>query len=185
MPILYLRHSEDSEGNSTFLHDAKLVNSGKRDSYKKAVHLVNKYGFPTKIYISPFERARETAIYFSKALKLIDPKKKVEFRIDPKLSRFFTKKDQKNPEMRDKTKRYNPPVYEEIDDLYSRINKQLLSMRERGYLNPNGKITIWCLTHALFCKKMLLISGLESPEHIPFLADYCIAEKDGKLILVK
>lgn len=176
--IILIRHSIDNEIESTYAHDAKLKNSGKRLAYKKAVQLIKKYGFPSRVYLSPFERTRSTAIYFAKAFKDINPNVKVDFRIDPKLSRYFTRRDQKDPQVRMKTLGYEPPIFEDIDDLMSRINRQVSSMDKKKYFEKGN---VWCISHGLYIKKLLSSLGLESPNRVPFLEHYILEKKNGQI----
>ena len=58
--IIYIRHAHDNEKHAKHKHDHRLTKKGKYQA-KKLIHpLIEKYGYPTKIYFSPFIRCRET-----------------------------------------------------------------------------------------------------------------------------
>lgn len=184
--IILLRHANDNEEEATHMNDAHITKSGKRKAKKKAKYLVKKYGFPERILCSPYVRARETLKVFCKYLKKLDPDKyrSMEKRIDRRLSRFFTPTQQKNPEIRDDTQRFRPPIYEDIPKMMVRLQDHVKSCLKKGYLN-NAKQNTWCISHGLAIKKLMLSLGNHAPESVPFLEHYPLLYSNKKIIHVK
>jgi broad specificity phosphatase PhoE len=184
MVLIYMRHAEDNERDSTLAHDAKITKHGKKACIKTTKRLVELYGYPKRILCSPFLRARQTLKELLTALKEIDKEKykKLDTRIDRKLGRFFTPSQQRNPEIRESTEKYNPPVYEHVTSFVDRLESQVNSCYRRGYFE--SKDVTWCISHGLAIKKILISLGLPHPDTIPFLAYYPMTVKDKKAVLI-
>lgn len=181
--IIIFRHAKDDEKAASYDHDAHITEDGAAEIPSKVKHLVKKYGFPDIILCSPFVRARETLTVIRSTLKGHRKFSQVKFKIEKKLSRFFTSDQQKNPSMRPDTKKYKPPVYEHISDFNERLKGVLYKLVVKGYGNKDGPI-VWCVSHGLAVKKMLLSIGLDSPESVPALATYPLYYKSGRFRFV-
>lgn len=185
--IIYIRHCEDNEADATFCHDAKITSHGKKKAKKKVKELVQKYGYPSRILCSPFLRARQTLEIFKSILKKLDPEQYAKLRrqieIDTRLGRFFTPEQQKHPEVRGSTKKYQPPVKESINKFVRRLEKQANRCYQKGYFNDDGHV-VWCISHGLAIKKLLLSLGLDAPESVPFLESYPMISRDGKAAII-
>lgn len=179
--IIYIRHSHDDEKNATHDHDAHITEKGHTKIRELVKSLISKYGYPDRIYCSPFARARETLKLFREALKIVlkgPDFKKIKFKVDNRLSRYFTSDQQRNPSIRNDTKRYDPPIYEEITDFIERLKSMIDYLVQLGY--GDKQPVVWCLSHGLSIKKTLLSLKLKSPESVPFLAAYPIRSRYGK-----
>jgi len=176
--IIYIRHSHDDEDAATHDHDAHITEKGHPRIKALVKHLIKEYGYPDRVYCSPFARARETLKLVRGHLKSYPKSKNIKFQIDVRLSRYFTSDQQKNPSIRDDTKRYDPPIYEDIDDFVDRLKEMVLHLVNKGY--GDKQPVVWCLSHGLSIKKTLLGLKLKSPDSVPFLAYYPIRHKDGK-----
>lgn len=153
---IYMRHGND-EKKSLYKHDKSLDSSSQYEQsiIEKTKDLIALYGYPDKIYCSPFRRARETVHIMRQLLN-------VEIIINPNLSRFFQDKEKSNPSVRKKTMKYNPPIQE------SRIEfKQRVKQVEKIIDKEPGNI--WCITHYLVIKQIGKKYNKEIPKRMPFL----------------
>lgn len=151
---VYMRHGND-EKKSTFKQDNSLNSSYEDDILEKTKLLINLYGYPKKIYCSPFRRARETVHIMKNILD-------VEIIIDPKLSRFFSKEEKLNPSVRAKTLKYNPPINETGPEFKKRVNKIEKKIN-------NESCVVWVVTHYLVIKNVCKKYNKEIPKKMPFL----------------
>lgn len=156
---IYIRHGND-EKKSNFKHDHSLNSS--KEIKQEIIHFTNKlimkYGYPDKIYCSPFKRVRSTVKIMKKILN-----NNVEIIVDPKLSRYFTKKEQEKPEVRDYTLKYKPPIYENTKLFKKRVDKFYKKVDQQKDKN------IWCITHYLVIKHICKKKQIEIPKRMPFL----------------
>lgn len=152
---IYMRHGND-EKTSTFKQDKSLNSSSQceQDIIDKTHQLIKLYGYPKKIYCSPFRRARETVHIMNKILN-------VEIIIDSKLSRFFSKKEKLNPSVRTKTLKYNPPITESRLEFKQRV-KEIEKI-------INKEESVWVITHYLVMKNICKKYNKEIPSKMPFL----------------
>lgn len=155
---IYLRHGNDEVRHPTFKHDHSL-NSKSATEYEIinfTKKLIKKYGYPSKIYCSPFKRARATVRIMKKYLP------HTEIIIDSDLSRYFTKKEQLNPSVREYTMKYNPPLYENKQEFQRRVD------RIERHVNQQRDVC-WCITHYLVIKYLCKKHQINIPRHMPFL----------------
>jgi len=159
--IVYLRHGEDTK--SGYKYDEKLTSRGKKDAKNLAKNLIQKYGFPDVIYCSPFYRTRQTRHQMSKVINRYTDKYIVNI-IDPRLSRFFTKREMRNPDIRSDTMRKNAPIYETSSEFRNRVREQLYDMENKDEYN-----VIWCICHTLIIKYVAEFKNIQRDEHINYL----------------
>lgn len=146
---LYIRHGND-ETTSYYKQDTRLNQSFKQDIITVTQELIKQYGYPDKIYCSPFKRARET---LNVMMTLI----KCPVFIDSNLSRFFSEKETLNPKVRPSTLKYNPPIQESKQEFKYRAD----------HLKYKGNV--WCITHFLIIKRTAKRAAKHVPHTMPFL----------------
>ncbi len=153
---IYMRHGND-EKKSNYKHDKSLNSSSQYEQniIEKTKELIKLYGYPDKIYCSPFRRARETVHIMRQLLN-------VEIIIDPRLSRFFNEKEKSKPSVRRKTLQYNPPIHETKEQFKQRV-KNVEKMIHKQSCN------IWCITHYLVIKRISKKYNKPIPNKMPFL----------------
>jgi hypothetical protein len=159
---IFLRHGNDNK-KCKYLHDNSLnleKSANTSDILKLTKYLIATYGYPKKIYCSPFYRAIQTAQIMQTQLNGL--KNNVKIYIDPKLSRFFSPREQNNPSVRQRTYKYNPPIYETRYDFYDRVDKLNDKLNYR-----TG--TTWYITHYLIIKRIANHHNVVIPDHMPFL----------------
>lgn len=167
MVILYIRHAKDR--TSSHKHDEKLTEEGKQEAYNVALNLLEKYGIPDIIYYSPYHRAKKTLKYMMKAISKYrkmnntnSSNKKAEIIIDPRLGRFFTKKERRNPELRDNTIKRGAIIHETWEDFETRIENQVNEI-------SNSDTNIWNITHTLVLLKLSRYKNIDFHSHVEYL----------------
>jgi len=153
MVLIYIRHGHDYTRSHD--HDERLSDRGKKESYKYALELVEKYGIPEVIYHSPYFRARQTAKLMVKSIyKRHNIKIKRE--LDPKLGRYFTSKQKRNPDIKRSTQRKGAIIYEDWDQFKNRVNEQMIEHSLEG-----KEKNIWCITHNLVVRRMYKLKEMK------------------------
>ena len=156
---IILRHGND-ECKTNYKHDPHLkhCNHCKNDIIITTEELIKKYGYPNKIYCSPFTRVRETVDLMHKVFKKRHVH--VDIIIEPKLSRYFTSAEKKNPGVRHNTLKYNPPIYESSDAFKNRVNQIEYKLKHQN---------VWVITHYLVMRQIALNNHIHLPNRMPFL----------------
>jgi len=159
--IIYLRHGEDTR--STHKYDEKLTEAGKEGARNLAKKLIETYGIPDAIYCSPFYRTRQTR---RQMLKVINEytDKKIKNITDPRLSRYFTSSQERNPDIRRDTRKKKAPIHESWNDFKRRVKKQLRDMEKKDKYN-----VIWCIGHTLIIKYVARFKDIDRSDHIKYL----------------
>ncbi len=164
--IIYLRHGKDMK--SGYKYDQKLTPEGKDKSRSMAKTLIEKYGVPDAIYCSPFYRTRQTRRQMLKVISKFNSNnntdKKIKNITDPRLSRFFTKRQTKNPDIRRDTRRKKAPIYERWNQFKRRVKSQVEDMEKKDKYD-----VIWCIGHTLIIKEVAKIKNIDRPRHIDYL----------------
>ena len=158
--MIILRHGND-ESDTHYKHDSHLKACYHCDNkiIEVTKQLIEQYGYPKKIYCSPFARVRETVDIMLKVFK--KHRRNVEIIIEPNLSRYFTSSEQKNPGVRKKTLSYHPPIYENSESFKKRVDKVENKMKQKN--------KTWVITHYLVMRQMARNNGIAIPEQMPFL----------------
>ena len=156
-----MRHGNDNK-SCDYKHDHSLQSDYiyEEEIIKKTKKLIKKYGYPEKIYCSPFKRVRETVVIMAKYIQ--SKNREIDIHVDPRLSRYFTSKEQLEPSVRKTTLKYNPPLDEDNKMFKKRVDK----VEER--INRNT-VTTWCITHYLVIKRISKNNDIDIPAKMPFL----------------
>src|SRR5712671_530312 len=89
--LLYLRHGDD-RGTDVYRHDRRLNSRGKKKAVKEAKHLIEKYGHPDAVFVSPFRRAIETLDCMTACF--VRP---VEIHRDARIAQYLSEKQRRDP----------------------------------------------------------------------------------------
>lgn len=162
MTVIYIRHAKDKKDRCE--HDEKLTEEGKEDVKRFTKKLIDENGFPDVIYYSPFMRTRQTVKYMLRQIKHMDENRKVKISIEPKLGRFFTAKERKNPDIHESTERRNPIIHEDKKSFHSRIKKHLKRVSKKG-----EDQVIWNVTHTLVLLRVAEYLDIERDPHVEYL----------------
>lgn len=153
--IIYIRHGNDTVEHHA--HDEILTDDGKRGAEQLAEKLLLEYGTPDIIFYSPFYRTRQT---LAKMLKIIkyNKNKKVKTICDNRLSRYFTSKEKRHPDIRDDTAELGAPTDETWKEFKKRVKSQIKDMKKKR----DRYRVIWCITHTLVLDYLI---KKKTPEH--------------------
>ena len=174
MVLIYIRHANDDDKNSTFRDDAKLNDKGVNNSKKHCKYLIKKYGVPSVIVCSPFIRARETAHIFKKYIRKTF-RKKIHIKIEPILGRFFSSNERHNPDIRNETLKYKPIIEKSSDDLMKRLESHKEKMTTKNY--HSSEEVIWCISHGIIMAKLMKLYKIKgSKKHVEFLQHFKVAK---------
>ena len=156
-----MRHGNDNK-ISHYKHDHSLKSDliYSEEILEKTKKLIKKYGYPKKIYCSPFKRVRETVDIIADYLE--SKGKDFEVKVDPNLSRYFSSKERMDPRIRKTTKQYKPP----LDENSKRFKKRVDKAEHRIERND---CTTWCITHYLVIKRITKNNDIDIPKKMPFL----------------
>ena len=171
MTIIYIRHGKDRKGSHK--HDEKLTKEGKKEVEIFTEKLVREYGIPDIIYYSPFHRTRHTAKYMLRKIIDIreDDTKTVKLKLDVNLGRFFTKRQKKNPDVRDSTYKKGIIVEERWEDFKERVESQL----DANLKNNKDKL-VWNITHSLVILQVAKLKNIQRDSHVEYLDTVVIYE---------
>ncbi|AGO83769.1 PGAM Histidine phosphase domain containing protein [Pandoravirus salinus] len=179
--LLYIRHGDDHHDARREArypkHDHPLNREGKARAARMARNLVERYGAPTVVYCSPFKRARQTADIMMHAL---DDADRARITIDPGLSRYFSRREQRRPSVGSDTHEAGPPpIRERNGEFGRRCRRQYKRVVARHFFEPDGdrvkrndgkRPVVWCITHALVMRRVAERVGVVVPDdHVPFL----------------
>lgn len=166
--IIYLRHGEDAYENPTFAHDQKIpqVEEIHDDIEKVGKFLVTKYGQPTHVICSPFQRARDTYNILKRKAVLSQETKLL---IDTRVGRYFSSREKKEgPEVRKETKKMKPSIYESWESFKVRVRNHVNQLKDDKFLKSRHTV-VWVITHTLVIKEVARYLRFEMPEYYEFL----------------
>lgn len=167
--IIYIRHGSDERQNHKY--DEELTREGKEEAKKIAKKLIEEYGLPDVIYYSPFYRTRQTRKAMMHTIKkyVKDESELPVLKLEPRLGRFFTKKQSKNPDIRNSTSQKGAIIYETWNEFETRVTQQYEEIKQ------TKDIIIWNITHTLVLLQISFLSQIERNKHVNYL-DYCVVK---------
>jgi broad specificity phosphatase PhoE len=176
--LLYIRHGDDHHGSLKGAryprHDHPLNPEGKARAVRMARALVARYGVPDIVYCSPFKRARQTAGIMAGAIGVGGRDARIV--IDPGLSRYFSRREQRDPSVGSGTRTAGPPpIYERSGEFGRRCRRQYERIVDMHFIGREDgarrrPVVVWCITHALVMRRVAKRVGLPVPDkHVPFL----------------
>lgn len=159
--IIYIRHGKDVVDEHKY--DEILTDKGKIAVKHLTKKLIREHGIPDIIYYSPYYRTRQTKNIMLKVIKKYFNEEYPLIKCDNRLSRFFTEKQSRHPDIRKDTMKKGAPIYETWEEFNMRVKEQIDEME-----NLDHKI-IWCVTHTLILDYLIKNKNLNRDHHIPFL----------------
>lgn len=160
--LIYLRHGDD-RGSAIYRHDRRLNDRGREKASKQARRLIEKYGHPDVVYVSPFRRAIETLEVMSLRFE-----REVPIRRDPRIAQRLSEKQRRDPKISPET-RAQITIDEDRDAFRRRVAAHVEEVRRRA------SDMIWCITHRAVIKEVadrfdVKISGdLDFLDHVVML----------------
>lgn len=166
MTVIVIRHANDDGYDQKYKHDQKITKEGKKSASKLSKKLIRKYGNPDEIVYGPMIRTRQTTLYM---LKEIDSN--VIVKRDNRLSRYFTREEQKKPSVSPHTLKNDTPIHETHTD----FKKRCKTFTDEK-VKPNMKTSkiVWVITHTLVIKQVMRNLNREPDLYLPFLANYVL-----------
>ena len=168
MTVIFIRHGKDKK--SSHKYDEKLRKSAKKEAYRLAKELIGEHGMPDIIYYSPYVRTRQTLKYMHKFIKKHRKrngiKEKPLLKVEPKLSRFFTSKERKNPDIRESTLNKGVIIVESKKEFKNRVSSHLEEVIDKA---KQDKLKIWNITHGLVLVNVAEAKNIKLPKHLNYL----------------
>lgn len=168
--IIHMRHANDEEKNPKYKYDTHITKKGKHDTKKLTHEIIEKYGYPDIIIVSPFSRCIETAFIIINEMALIKTGENPHYclenydklEVSTNLSRMFSKSDKTHPSVSSRTLEYKIPIFETESDVSKRVKRHVKKVsRTNGFT--------LCITHASIYKKINAIMNDDYQERIDFL----------------
>ena len=170
--VIYIRHGPDE--HSGHKYDEQLTKEGKREAKELAFDLLERYGVPDVIYYSPFYRTRQTRKAMISSIKKYKKShgidKNVELIIDPRLGRYFSRSQQRNPDIKSITINKGAIIEETKHEFKERVRSQMEEVLNNEYAN------IWNITHTLVLLKVAKFQNISRDKYVRYL-DTVILEK--------
>lgn len=161
--LIYLRHGDD-RGNDIYRYDRPLNDRGKHRAAKKAEQLIDTYGHPHRVFVSPFRRTRETLAAMS-----LHFNRPVEIHQDPRIAQRLSSKQQRDPLISPET-RAMITMNEDEDTFHQRIAAHARAMQQVWTAHR----PVWCITHQAVIEEVAPHFGTRITDRLDFL-DYLIA----------
>lgn len=131
--LIYLRHGDD-RGNDVYRHDRHLNDRGRKKAGKAADRLIEGYGHPDTIYISPFRRAIETLEAMYDHFQ-----RDVTVHRDPRIAQHLSAKQQAQTLVSPETAAQVALIEDEAT-FRRRVAEHVDEMRRTSGV-------VWCITH--------------------------------------
>lgn len=154
--LIYLRHGDD-RGSDIYQRDRRLTDRGKKKASKRAGCLIEKYGHPDIVYVSPFRRTLETLDAMSKHFE-----RAVTIHRDPRVAQHLRKKQRRDPRVSPETLA-QVTINEDREAFLRRVAAHVEEMRR----HPD--VTIWCITHQTVIKKVADHFNVQISRRLDFL----------------
>lgn len=167
--LTIIRHSEDSN-DATFRHDARLTPNGREIAKIKGQTLILKYGIPNLVYCSPFRRTRETLL-----LMIGDKLSSSKVSYTNGLSRYFSSKERRHPEVAEETRKSKVPTSEMYSQFQRRVRKFIIKV----YNNLKPGDNIWLITHSTVYKVISRLFKIRIDDYINPTDHFSISLSDG------
>lgn len=155
--LLYIRHGDD-RGHDAYRHDRPLNEHGRHKADKEARRLIQKYGHPHRVFVSPFRRARETL-----AAMALHFEKPVEVHQDPRIAQHLSPKQQRDPHISPETLAAIT-VREDEEAFHHRIFTHVRNVQTWAAIS-----TVWSITHQAVIEAIAPHFGKRVSSNLDFL----------------
>jgi len=156
--LIYLRHGDD-RGEDVFRHDRRLNDRGRKKAGKEAKQLIEKYGHPDVVFVSPFRRAIETldsmTVHFERP---------VEIHRDLRIAQCLSDKQRQDPSISPETLEVIL-INEDRSMFRKRVGEHVTHARRRA---QEGS-AIWCITHQAVIEEVAEQCGVKISDDLDFL----------------
>jgi broad specificity phosphatase PhoE len=180
---IYIRHADKEYANGDAdinKHDPGITDNGVEKSKMVAKHLVEQWGQPNLIIVSPYRRTRETATIMNNTLET-----PVRMYIDTNLSEYLGNHRNVPIDVTDSTLIHDPPHPETFRDMKIRVRYHHKKIVE--YTRKLSVGVVWVVTHGLIIKQIAGIIGIKMAKEFPTLTCLSIVDEreftKGELLL--
>lgn len=153
--LIYVRHGDD-RGNDVYRHDRRLNDRGRAKAPKAAKRLIEKYGHPDAVYVSPFRRALETLDAMTAAFT-----RPVAVHCDRRIAQCLNEKQQREPLVSPETLALIT-IAEGKEDFRRRVGLHIGDVRRVVGV-------VWCVTHQAVIEEVARQLGVEISGGLDFL----------------
>ena len=176
MTRIYIRHAKkeykNGKGNSILsngpTHDPNIIYESKTCIKDVTKSLISRYGYPTKIYCSPYQRTIQTAnemiqiIQASEDSTLVDKHVVI---VDTNISEYLGNWDNLDPKLAlsPQTVQYNVPLHE----TWNQFNQRIQQHNEKMSIFDDFNTVIWIITHGIVMttlSKMIILENEKKSE---------------------
>ena len=171
---IYIRHADKEYANgdaNLYKHDPGITSDGVEKTRMVAKHLLEQWGPPDRIVLSPYRRTRETAAIMNSVLP-----KKVSMHVDTDVSEYLGNHRSVPIDVTESTLVHDPPHPESFTDMKSRVKDHHIKIT--NYAKRKKKGIIWIVTHGLIIKQVAALVGVKMPKEFPTLT--CLSIVDGE-----
>ena len=178
--IVFIRHGHD-EPHGGHVFDERLSSEGKAKCRQAAKDLVRKYGPPTIIYYSPFQRCRATLREFLRVVnsyhKLPD-NHEVKIIVAPALGKYFTSEQRlamksqsfRRGALRKSTERIGSVLIDKNKRKFiKRVKKHVKKCRSDLKEKSEEGVVIWNICHAVVLRRAAKICHRKVDDHVEYL----------------
>ena len=180
---IYIRHADKEYTNGKsdiYKHDPGITSKGVEKAKLVASHLIEQWGRPERIIVSPYRRTRETAQIMNSVLDTPVP-----IHVDIELSEYLGNHKLVPIDVTEGTLIYDPPHPENMTDLNLRIKSH--QQKVIKYSQNNQDSIIWIVTHGIIIKEIASLMKINIINDFPTLTclSITIGEKitKGELII--
>jgi broad specificity phosphatase PhoE len=156
--VIYLRHGDD-RGDDVYRHDRRLNDRGRKKAAKEAKRLIDKYGHPDTVFVSPFQRAIETldcmTTHFSRP---------VDIHRDRRIAQYLSDKQRAAPSISPQTLEVIT-IHEDRDAFRKRTADHVEDVCRR----ESAGAAIWCITHQVVIEEVAAHFGVKISSSLDFL----------------
>lgn len=173
---IYIRHADKEYANgdaNMFKHDPGITENGVEKTKMVARHLVEQWGNPDRIIVSPYRRTRETSEIMNSVLD-----QPVPIYIDIELSEYLGNHRGVPIDVTERTKVHEPPHPETFADMKARVRRH--HQQILGYGKKHSEGIIWIVTHGLIIRQVATLIGVKMAKEFPTLT--CLSIVDGDKI---
>lgn len=154
--LIYLRHGDD-RGDDVYKHDRPLNDRGRKKSREAFDALIEKYGHPDTLFVSPLRRALQT-------LEVMAPqfKRPVDVHRDPRVAQYLGRK--REPIVSPATAAV-VLLDEGLPAFRARVQAHAADAKRRSDVGA----AIWCITHQIVIEEAATLFGVRISGDLDFL----------------
>jgi broad specificity phosphatase PhoE len=161
--LIYMRHGDDHSDGNKHHNDRRLCNEGKRDASKTAKRLIKKYGEPSIVLVSPYQRTYDTI----EAMKTRFARSPTIIR-DPRLAKYLGPKKRKDADISEALADVLP-IDDDKLEFRRRVTQHIEDMELANH--HRSDVVVWCITHKIVVKYVGDYFDVRVPKNVDFL-DY-------------